>query len=97
MDTMLIIFLVNRKITDVIATIYEAVRHLPKPVRRVCYVQIAAFMGWFPYLFYSTTWVGEVMATELGHEPDTDEATRAGSLALLIYSCGTLLRFALRI
>jgi solute carrier family 45 protein 1/2/4 len=28
------------------------------------------------------------MATELGHEPDTDEATRAGSLALLIYSCG---------
>lgn len=44
-------------------------------------------MGWFPYLFYSTTWVGEVMATEIGHEPDTDEATRAGSLALLIYSC----------
>ncbi|KAJ9114327.1 hypothetical protein QFC22_005779 [Naganishia vaughanmartiniae] len=86
------------KITDVIATIYEAVRHLPKPVRRVCYVQIAAFMGWFPYLFYSTTWVGEVMATELGHEPDTDEATRAGSLALLIYSCvaivaGTILPY----
>lgn len=78
----------SRKLTDVISTIYEAVRHLPKPVRRVCYVQIAAFMGWFPYLFYSTTWVGEVMATELGHEPDTDEATRAGSLALLIYSCG---------
>ncbi|KAJ9096390.1 hypothetical protein QFC21_005212 [Naganishia friedmannii] len=86
------------KITDVIATIYEAVRHLPKPVRRVCYVQIAAFMGWFPYLFYSTTWVGEVMATELGHEPDTDEATRAGSLALLIYSfvaivAGTILPY----
>ncbi|GHJ86937.1 hypothetical protein NliqN6_3339 [Naganishia liquefaciens] len=86
------------KLTDVVSTIYEAVRHLPKPVRRVCYVQIAAFMGWFPYLFYSTTWVGEVMATELGHEPDTDEATRAGSLALLIYSCvaivaGTILPY----
>lgn len=51
-------------------------------------VQIAAFMGWFPYLFYSTTYVAEVMAHELGHEPDIDKATRAGSLALLIYSFG---------
>lgn len=51
-------------------------------------VQIAAFMGWFPYLFYSTTYVAEVMGNELGHEPDTDRATRAGSLALLIYSFG---------
>ena len=71
-----------------IGTIYEAAIHLPKPVRRVCIVQIAAFMGWFPYLFYSTTYVAEVMAHELGHEPDRDEATRAGSLALLIYSFG---------
>jgi hypothetical protein len=27
------------KITDVIHTIYEAVKHLPKPVRRVCIVR----------------------------------------------------------
>lgn len=45
-------------------------------------------MGWFPYLFYSTTYVAQVMANELGHEPDIDKATRAGSLALLIYSFG---------
>ena len=51
-------------------------------------VQIAAFMGWFPYLFYSTTYVAQVMANELGREPDLDKATRAGSLALLIYSFG---------
>jgi solute carrier family 45 protein 1/2/4 len=76
------------KIRDIIGTIYDAARHLPKPVRRVCIVQIAAFMGWFPYLFYSTTYVAEVMAHELGHAPDIDDATRAGSLALLIYSFG---------
>lgn len=76
----------SSKFTDVFYTIYEAVRHLPKPVRRVCYVQIFAFMGWFPYLFYSTTWVAEVMATEIGQDPNVDDATRAGSLALLIYS-----------
>lgn len=99
-----------RKIRDVVGTIYEAVLHLPKPIRRVCIVslspipsfqrplkpkiasgakvQIAAFMGWFPYLFYSTTYVAEVMAKELHHKPDIDRATRAGSLALLIYSFG---------
>lgn len=76
------------KVSDVVGTIYEAAIHLPKPVRRVCIVQIAAFMGWFPYLFYSTTYVAEVMAIELGHQPDRDAATRAGSLALLIYSFG---------
>ncbi|WVR04092.1 hypothetical protein IAU60_001091 [Kwoniella sp. DSM 27419] len=86
------------RIRDVIGTIYEAILHLPKPVRRVCIVQIAAFMGWFPYLFYSTTYVAEVMTHELGHEPDIDKATRAGSLALLIYSfmaiiAGTLLPY----
>lgn len=84
----------SRKITDVVSTIYEAAIHLPKPVRRVCIVQIAAFMGWFPYLFYSTTYVAEVMAHELGHEPDRDKATRAGSLALLIYSFGSLCLFS---
>lgn len=45
-------------------------------------------MGWFPYLFYSTTYVAEVMAKEVHHKPDIDRATRAGSLALLIYSFG---------
>ncbi|KIR32051.1 hypothetical protein I352_05680 [Cryptococcus deuterogattii MMRL2647] len=86
------------KIRDVVGTIYEAVLHLPKPIRRVCIVQIAAFMGWFPYLFYSTTYVAEVMAKEVHHKPDIDRATRAGSLALLIYSfvaiiAGTLLPY----
>ncbi|WWD16814.1 hypothetical protein CI109_101246 [Kwoniella shandongensis] len=86
------------KLRDIIGTIYEAVLHLPKPVRRVCIVQIAAFMGWFPYLFYSTTYVADVMANELRHAPDIDKATRAGSLALLIYSfvaiiAGTLLPY----
>ncbi|WRT65410.1 uncharacterized protein IL334_002353 [Kwoniella shivajii] len=86
------------RIRDVIGTIYEAILHLPKPVRRVCIVQIAAFMGWFPYLFYSTTYVAQVMAQEIGGEPDVDTATRAGSLALLIYSfvaiiAGTLLPY----
>ncbi|KIP07007.1 hypothetical protein PHLGIDRAFT_13479 [Phlebiopsis gigantea 11061_1 CR5-6] len=64
----------------------SAVVQLPKPIRRVCYVQVFAFMGWFPFLFYSTTYVGQVMAQELGREPDNDIATRTGEFAMAIYS-----------
>ncbi|KAG8900774.1 hypothetical protein FRB99_005764 [Tulasnella sp. 403] len=71
---------------DAARNIIRAVSTLPRPVRRVCYVQVCAFMGWFPFLFYSTTWVGEVMAYELDKDPDPDVATRAGEFALLIYS-----------
>jgi len=53
-------------------------------------------MGWFPFLFYATTYVGQVMAKETGREPDAEFATRMGNLALLLYSivaviAGTLL------
>lgn len=47
-------------------------------------------MGWFPFLFYSTTYVAEVMAHEIGKEPDRTYATRVGSFALLIHSFGEL-------
>ena len=36
--------------------------------------------------FTSTTYVGQVMAAELGHEPDNDVATRTGEFAMAIYS-----------
>lgn len=71
---------------DVINNISKAIYHLPKPIRRVCIVQVFAFMGWFPFLFYATVWVGEVMAQEMDAEPTVAEATRAGELALLLSS-----------
>ena len=37
---------------------------------------------------HSTTYVGQVMAYELGREPDHDIATRTGEFAMLIYSIG---------
>jgi solute carrier family 45 protein 1/2/4 len=63
-----------------------AIVNLPRPIRRVCYVQFFAFMGWFPFLFYSTTYVGQIMALELDREPDADYATRTGEFAMLLYS-----------
>ncbi|PVG03619.1 MFS general substrate transporter [Serendipita vermifera] len=71
---------------DVINNITKAILQLPKPIKRVCVVQIFAFVGWFPFLFYATVWVGEVMAREIDADPSVADATRAGELALLLSS-----------
>jgi len=71
---------------EVIGNIKSAIINLPRPIRRVCYVQLFAFMGWFPFLFYATTYMGQIMAYELGEEPDSEFATRRGELAMLLYS-----------
>ncbi|KAI6047428.1 major facilitator superfamily domain-containing protein [Pisolithus marmoratus] len=76
----------QNKFTDVLENIYNAITDLPRPIRKVCLVQLCAFMGWFPFLFYSTTYVGQVMAYQLDEEPDIEHATRIGELAMLLYS-----------
>ncbi|OJA13849.1 hypothetical protein AZE42_00501, partial [Rhizopogon vesiculosus] len=74
------------KFGEVLENIHSAITTLPRPIRRVCLVQLFAFMGWFPFLFYSTTYVGQVMAYETGKEPDNELATRTGEFAMLLYS-----------
>ena len=37
-------------------------RTMPARVRKVCHIQFCAWMGWFPFLYYSTTYVGEFYA-----------------------------------
>ncbi|KZT42881.1 MFS general substrate transporter [Sistotremastrum suecicum HHB10207 ss-3] len=69
----------------VINNITNAIRHLPRPIRRVCYVQVFSWMAWFPFLFYSTAYVGQVMAKEIDRDPDVDDATRAGEFAMFLY------------
>ncbi|KAJ6628757.1 hypothetical protein B0H10DRAFT_2259627 [Mycena sp. CBHHK59/15] len=74
------------KSNEVLENIRSAILNLPRPIRRVCYVQLFAFMGWFPFLFYATTYMGQIMAYELGKEPDPELATRTGEFAMLLYS-----------
>ncbi|KAK4046957.1 hypothetical protein OIO90_006375 [Microbotryomycetes sp. JL221] len=77
----------------------QTIKHLPIPVRQVCVVQFCAWSSWFPFLFYSTSYVTEVLYSTIPPDqdlPSTDTATRAGSLALLLYaivafSAGTIL------
>lgn len=40
--------------------IFTKLRTLPRPIQRVCVVQFFAWMGWFPFLFYITTYMGDL-------------------------------------
>ncbi|KAI8643503.1 major facilitator superfamily domain-containing protein [Parasitella parasitica] len=74
--------------------IFQSIWHLPKPIQRICNVQFFAWIGWFPFLFYSTTWVAEIYnKTSLDDDTVQDKvgkATRAGSFAFLVYSLVSL-------
>ena len=74
--------------------VFKSIRHLPPQVAKVCKVQIAAWIGWFPFLYYSTTYFGQVYVNPIFEENPNlpsekiDEiwaaATRKGTLALFI-------------
>lgn len=72
--------------------IWSAIQRLPAPIRSICKIQFFNWMGWFPFLFYITTYVGQLYVNpSLSPSlPDTkvDElwgkATRVGTFALLI-------------
>ena len=53
-----------RKIETTFNDVWHAIRRLPRSVRRVCLVQLFAFMGWFPFLFYSTTYILQIAQYE---------------------------------
>ncbi|BGP51627.1 hypothetical protein JCM10450v2_007577 [Rhodotorula kratochvilovae] len=81
------------KVKGVVRDVSENVRTLPTPVKRVCYVQFFSWTSWFPFLFYSTTYVAEAFYASLPRgtpPPSADTATRAGSFALLIYALVSL-------
>ncbi|KPV72096.1 uncharacterized protein RHOBADRAFT_47279 [Rhodotorula graminis WP1] len=82
-----------QKVRNVARDVVAATRTLPKPVRRVCYVQFFAWSSWFPFLFYSTTYVAEALYASIPRgtpPPSADTATRTGSFALLIYALVSL-------
>ncbi|CAI2162869.1 6527_t:CDS:2 [Funneliformis geosporum] len=94
----------TRKSTNALNTAYEtlysimkSVRNLPKPVQLVCNVQFFAWIGWFPFLFYATTWVSEVHSRSTSDSPEKSsddsvgDSTRVGSFSLLLYSLVSLL------
>ncbi|KAF2731210.1 sucrose transport protein-like protein [Polyplosphaeria fusca] len=77
---------------QVLQTIFKTATNLPRGIAAICLVQFWAWIGWFPFLFYSTTWVGEIYlrydapaeAKEAGDL--TGQVGRIGSLSLIAFS-----------
>ncbi|TWU77864.1 hypothetical protein ED733_003632 [Metarhizium rileyi] len=77
----------------VLRQIYSTLRHLPPRVEAICWAQFWSWIGWFPFLFYGTTWVGETYfrydlpAEEARQFNDVlGEMGRIGSESLVMYS-----------
>ncbi|GAA5853011.1 hypothetical protein JCM9279_003782 [Rhodotorula babjevae] len=77
------------KIVEVVRSLTSSIRTLPRPVKRVCFVQFAQWTAAFPFMFYATTYVAEAVSAAVppgSPSPSADTATRAGSFALLLYA-----------
>ncbi|KAK7416021.1 hypothetical protein QQX98_005472 [Neonectria punicea] len=72
--------------------IYSTLLHLPPRIQAICWAQFWAWIGWFPFLFYSTTWIGEtyfrydVPADARKSEDTLGAIGRIGSTSLVMYS-----------
>ncbi|KAJ0160624.1 General alpha-glucoside permease [Colletotrichum tanaceti] len=77
--------------------IWSTLLHLPPRIQAICWAQFWSWIGWFPFLFYSTTWVGETYfrydapAEGKDSKDALGDIGRIGSLALVIYSTITFL------
>lgn len=77
---------------------YVAIKRLPPQIRSVCEIQFFHWIGWFPFLFYITTYIGQLYVDRDLKPGLSDEevdalwakATRVGTLALLIYAIVSL-------
>jgi solute carrier family 45, member 1/2/4 len=82
----------GRRFLGVFRQIWSTVLNLPPRVSAICWVQFWSWIGWFPFMFYSTTWVGETYfrydATPEDRASDDILGTvgRIGSTSLVIYS-----------
>lgn len=67
--------------------------NMPDRIRAICMVQLWAWIGWFPFLFYSATWVGETyFRFDVSSHNSTDmvgDVGRIGSTALILFSIVT--------
>lgn len=89
----------QKGIGDFFRALFRSVRKLPDQIRKVCEVQFFAWIGWFPFLFYITTYIGEIYSepifeanpnmTEDEIDKTFEDATRMGTLALFIFALTT--------
>ncbi|KAF9357376.1 hypothetical protein BGX26_003811 [Mortierella sp. AD094] len=76
----------QRSVWTTIGNIWRAFKKLPGEIQRICNVQFFAWMGWFPFLFYSTTWVGEILHRYDNNNGNDDDDSPLSSFSRLFSS-----------
>ncbi|KAK4498435.1 hypothetical protein PRZ48_011093 [Zasmidium cellare] len=76
----------QRSVKEVFRHIYQTVWHLPKRIAGACKAQFSSWFAWFPLLYYTTTFIGELgTSMELLDNPG-DALAQAGSLGSLSFA-----------
>lgn len=80
--------------------LFASIKRLPPQTKKVCIVQFCAWVGFFPMLFYTSSYIGEIYVQPfLEENPNMtdaqldglyEEATRVGTFALLIFAITSL-------
>ena len=83
------------------AEVFASMKRLSPQIRKVCEAQFFNWIGWFPFLFYITTYIGQLQVNpyfaanpDLSHdeiERAWEDATRVGAFALLIFAITSFL------
>ncbi|KAF2668981.1 MFS general substrate transporter [Microthyrium microscopicum] len=82
-------------IVAMVMQIVRTTQNLPARISAICWITFWCWIGWFPFLFYSTTWIGEVYLRynappEARDHPDSlGQVGRMGSMTLIIFSLVT--------
>jgi solute carrier family 45, member 1/2/4 len=81
--------------TKILRQLFKTIIHLPPRIQAICWTQFWSWIGWFPFLFYSSTWVGETyFRYDAPHDVKSSndvlgDVGRIGSMALVAFSSVT--------
>jgi solute carrier family 45 protein 1/2/4 len=79
----------------IVRQIVRTTMHLPPRIQSICWAQFWSWIGWFPFLFYSSTWVGETyFRYDAPHDVKQSKDAlgdigRIGSRSLVVFSVVT--------
>ena len=86
----------NPGVVSFFRQVFNSIRRLPPQIRKVCEVQFFNWIGWFGFLFYMTTYIGQLQvnpyfASHSDLSPAEidqawEDATRIGTLALFYFA-----------
>ncbi|PNS15503.1 proteinral alpha-glucoside permease [Sphaceloma murrayae] len=84
-------------VVNTLSIIFRTTRDLPPRIQAICNIQFWSWIAWFPFLFYSSTWVGETYLRYDAPEavrtsPDSlSTIGRVGSMTLILFSIVTFI------